>query len=299
VVAVNRNGRTYYYKSIWRGGRVTSVYLGAGDVGLLRHALDLEDADGRRAADAAWAEGFRASGEVGADANAVCRAIWEAVRGALEAAGYHRPQRHGWARRRPTMKTLGDPGPRPPQENRERLMALHAKLDAGVGKAAVTAELRDLFRADNWAQRIGGPGEDLKLALAKLYAREPSMQAYFEVWLEATYKDVAGPNPTPLERLLAFRVALCWAVTHIYERLHAVQTGLRPSQMAAEQKRISSAHGRLMSSIRALADIRRLPLSATTVNIAAQLNVTDPARRLDVTAVALEQLQDGTNAPTD
>jgi hypothetical protein len=60
--------------------------------------------------------------------------------------------------------------------------------------------------------------------------------------VEALLAEVAGPNPTPLERLLAERVVSCWLQVHAQDA-----PGLRPPGNALCQqrhRRKSAAHGR-------------------------------------------------------
>jgi hypothetical protein len=87
-------------------------------------------------------------------------------------------------------------------------------------------------------------------------------------------RDVAGENPTPLERLLADRVALCWLALHDAEIRFAQSKDLTIKQADFWQKRIDCAHRRYLSAIKTLATVRKLAVPALQLNIARkQVNV--------------------------
>jgi hypothetical protein len=97
---VERDGRPYYYRSVRRGGRVTSEYRGAGRLAELAASLDAVEREQceaeRQAQRAEWEADERQEAAV---------AEWfdriEALtRIALEAAGYHRHRRGEWRRTR-------------------------------------------------------------------------------------------------------------------------------------------------------------------------------------------------------
>lgn len=97
---VYRNGRPYLYRSVRRGGRVTSEYLASGPDALLIGALQADDRDGRRS-DRERIRGERkeiddverALDEIAGRARALAA-------DALTAAGYHQHHRGEWRRRR-------------------------------------------------------------------------------------------------------------------------------------------------------------------------------------------------------
>jgi len=60
-------------------------------------------------------------------------------------------------------------------------------------------------------------------------------------------KDLAGPDPTPIERLLAERAALCWLTVYEYERRYADAGSIPIVQADYHQRRIDGAHRRFLS----------------------------------------------------
>jgi hypothetical protein len=93
--------------------------------------------------------------------------------------------------------------------------------------------------------------------------------------VEAVQADLAGPDPTPLERLLAERAALCWLQVYRYEAVYEQARDLSIGQGDYHQRRIDAAHKRFLSAVRTLAQIRKLALPAVQINVAKnQVNVT-------------------------
>jgi hypothetical protein len=90
--------------------------------------------------------------------------------------------------------------------------------------------------------------------------------------LEAIREEVAGKNSSALERLLSERVVLTWLEVQFFEALYAKNMRkLTIAQAEHHQKRLDRAHGRHLSAIRALAQIRKL-LKGTAIT---QINIAD------------------------
>jgi len=91
--------------------------------------------------------------------------------------------------------------------------------------------------------------------------------------LEAMREEVAGENPSPLERLLAERIVATWLQIQLFEGLYA--SGMSKSMTIAEggyhQKRLDQTYRRHLSAIRALAQMRKL-LKGTAMT---QINIAD------------------------
>jgi hypothetical protein len=99
MALVYRDGRPYYYKSVRRGGRVTSEYQAAGEAAVLMARLDaaFRQRDEDREED--WkAAVARLDAEERANAEMFDR-VQSLVDAALVAAGYHRHKRQ-WRKRR-------------------------------------------------------------------------------------------------------------------------------------------------------------------------------------------------------
>jgi hypothetical protein len=130
--------------------------------------------------------------------------------------------------------------------------ALKAYLDANpalwdqAGDLAAHAE-----RA--WVALIAGPDAVFAEALQRKAA--------------ALRAEVAGPDPSPLEELLAARVSACWLQVYYNEGVHAQQSKeMTPRLADYSQRRIESAARRFNQAVAALAAVRRLLEKAHAVN---------------------------------
>lgn len=88
-------------------------------------------------------------------------------------------------------------------------------------------------------------------------------------------KQLAGPNPTPLERLLAEQASLDYMALRVAE-CHEQKRGTREViEIKITQDRVASAHRRFLASLRTLAQVRKLQLpDVLQVNIGdKQVNV--------------------------
>ncbi len=94
--------------------------------------------------------------------------------------------------------------------------------------------------------------------------------------LAAMREEIAGANPSPLERLLAERIVLTWLQIQLFEGLYAssMVKSMTLAQGSYYQKRLDHAHRRHLSAIRTLAQIRKMG-PAVQINIAEkQINTT-------------------------
>jgi hypothetical protein len=95
--------------------------------------------------------------------------------------------------------------------------------------------------------------------------------------LELLRGELAGPSPTPLERLLVDRVVTCWLHLHHLEVIYAGKDSMSLELGSYYQRGLSSAQKRYLAAIKALALVRKLALPVLQVNIAKkQVNVAGP-----------------------
>jgi hypothetical protein len=86
----------------------------------------------------------------------------------------------------------------------------------------------------------------------------------------AMREEIAGEDPSPLERLLAERVVATWIQVQILEGMWARRLRKSaPKQGEHYQRQLDRAHRRYLSSIKTLAQIRKLG-PAVQINIAEQ-----------------------------
>lgn len=85
---------------------------------------------------------------------------------------------------------------------------------------------------------------------------------------------MGGPNPAPLERLLAECVVACWLHLHHLETIYAGKESMSLELGSYYQRSITSAQKRYLAAIKTLALVRKLAVPVLQVNIARkQVNV--------------------------
>ena len=122
-----------------------------------------------------------------------------------------------------------------------------------------------------WEQR-GDMAQATQRALIALAGGEKNLviQETLARKCAALTQELAGPTPSPLERLLVERVVLCWLHLHYAEGLRLKTKEVTFQQEEFHQRRISKMHARYLSAIRTLAQVRRLGVPAVQVNIGQQ-----------------------------
>ena len=93
--------------------------------------------------------------------------------------------------------------------------------------------------------------------------------------------ELAGPSPSPVERVLAETAATSWFAFRMHEAQYAggatSEEGMSLAQSEHAQRRMDRAHRRFLSTLKTLAAVRRLAVPALQINVAhrqqiAQLN---------------------------
>ena len=94
--------------------------------------------------------------------------------------------------------------------------------------------------------------------------------------VEKLRRELAGPEPSPLERLLVDRIVACWlqATYADTKYAHRLKDGLTLTEAEFHQRRGERAQRQLLRAVQALATVRRLLGPVVQVNIAdQQINV--------------------------
>jgi hypothetical protein len=87
--------------------------------------------------------------------------------------------------------------------------------------------------------------------------------------IDSVQTELEGPNPTPIERLLAERASLCWQIANWYESRLIDSVGeMTIAQADYHQRRIDRAHRRFLSAVETLARVRKLAVPMLQVNVA-------------------------------
>jgi hypothetical protein len=148
---------------------------------------------------------------------------------------------------------------------------------AEKGDASTLPALRELLKEPAAVDLLGG--ELARQAEASLIHKAAGDNLAFREALtrklELLRAELAGPAPTPLERLLVERVAACWLQLHDADvRLAQQEHKLSLAQAEYHQRSRDRAHKRYLSAIKTLAVVRKLAVPVLQVNIARkQVNV--------------------------
>ena len=170
-----------------------------------------------------------------------------------------------------------------PKDAKERLKELRALSDkAEAGDKEAKRKLRRAVRSS--APEVIARASDTARTYRRLLAQTASdgdalvEEAIFER-AQLLAAEVAGENPTPLEVLLAERIASLWVLVELFDALHAAyfsrHTTNRPStsyllQMVKIQE---SVNRRYLSAIRKLARVRKLQANTPAVQFNTQINL--------------------------
>ena len=148
---------------------------------------------------------------------------------------------------------------------------------ANKGDKKSLGQLRDVLNSGTYPgwlrwfrDTFGNPSEWLKSALASMATNENKLATIeaSESKMEQLRRDLEGPTPTPMERLLAERAAYCWFTVSVYEAWYVQGKELSFRQAEFQIRRIDSAHKRFLSAMATLARVRKMALPVLQLNIA-------------------------------
>jgi len=176
-----------------------------------------------------------------------------------------------------TTKTPNERHPPAPKGRDEQLAVL---TKAQEGDTSVLSQLQAMFREDGppLVEFLGNMAALVESnLLSGMFGKDLATKEGLKRKLALLREGLAGPDPAPIERLLAERAAFCWLTVYEYERQYANSRNLPAKQAEFHQRRIDAAHRRFLSSLKTLATVRKLALPAIQVNIAEeQVNVVNP-----------------------
>jgi hypothetical protein len=299
----DRKGKGQYYtRSARVGGRVVRQYLRSGKRGKAARRAAEEDQERRRKErEKRQRERIELARlrEIGDRMEDYYRRVNAVVESTLALAGYQRHSRSEWRKTRQpestrkeekTMAKSDKPAKKPAQE--EAPAGTNAPADkrpplspednqiilrAQNGDKTARADTREIIK------RYGPRGmyplteiarDDL---LKKMSGKDIMLQEDVRFQMESLRAQLVEPGGSPLEQLLADRIALCWLHLHYFEVLWAQTLGeVSQKQSTYYEQGLESAHRRYLSAIRSLAQVRRLRLPALQLNLAnQQINLAD------------------------
>jgi len=145
---------------------------------------------------------------------------------------------------------------------------------AQAGDTSVVPALRRILREDD--DELIDSGHLARMALARAAAREGDLltREVYMAQMERDAEELAGPNPSPLEKVLAERVAISRFRCYYYECLCAM--GLRKDTLNVDDhkhKRLARANRDFLAACKALAQVRKLELPFVQLNVAEKQQV--------------------------
>jgi len=152
-------------------------------------------------------------------------------------------------------------------EDTEKLMAVIDRAQDGDKEALPV--LRKVLDEEPRIARFVDLARDVERSIVeKISGNDVFAQEAIPRNLKAMRREIAREDPSPLERLLAERITVCWLELQYFEAIYAQNLGkLTITQSDYHQRRLDKAHRRYLSSIKALAQIRKMG-PAVQINIA-------------------------------
>lgn len=167
-------------------------------------------------------------------------------------------------------------------KKKDELEALTDRAQKG-DKTALPA-LRELLKDPALVNAWGGDlAQQAQMALIhKFTGQNLLFQETLPRKLGLMRDELAGPSPTPLERLLVERIVTCWLHLHHLEVIYGNKESMTLSLGIYYERCISSAQKRYLAAIKTLAVVRKLAVPVLQVNIAKkQVNVVSPSVAVD------------------
>jgi hypothetical protein len=127
------------------------------------------------------------------------------------------------------------------------------------GDATALPELREFFTNPEMVDLTGDlAGLAQRTLVAKLCGNNLLAKEGLTRKMKAMRADLAGPNPTPVERLLVERVVACWLHLSHLEAIYSGQDGMDLPLAMHYERRITLAQKRYLTAIKTLAQVRKL-----------------------------------------
>ncbi len=166
------------------------------------------------------------------------------------AAGYHQHSRGEWRKRREKEKAELSPIETEFWDVIDR---------AQKGDATTLPKLREFLQLPSLAEQVGNLAKKaLELLVLKWCGSNLLAKEGLTLKLEAMRNELAGANPTPLERLLVERIVACWLHLSYLEAVNAGAGSMPLYQSMHYERAITLAQKRHLAAIKTLAQVRKL-----------------------------------------
>jgi hypothetical protein len=104
--------------------------------------------------------------------------------------------------------------------------------------------------------------------IKRVSGKDPLVEEALPIKLKAMREELHGPTPSALERLVIERIVACWLQLQYAEIVYAQNLGkLSIPQSEYHQRRLDRLHRRYLTSVKSLAQIRKMG-PAVQINIA-------------------------------
>jgi hypothetical protein len=153
------------------------------------------------------------------------------------------------------LDPLHRPDP-PPAAGALRWLAERARGGDAAGLAALRQALDEAPEVWRHCGDLAAHAERAWVDLA--CGSDPLMRESLARTLAELKAELAGPAPTPLERLLVARAAACWLQASYCDAAAAQARDVSTRQAELASKRQDRAHRRYLAAVAALASVRRL-----------------------------------------
>ena len=154
-----------------------------------------------------------------------------------------------------------------------KVRKLYDKAKKG-DKDALRAFENSFAEAPQGLEADGNLGRDLRRHLLDRHLGEDEVfKRGIELRAESLERDLAGDNPTPLERLLIERIVIAWVESHLVDKLCLDKLEFQLALIdkhAFYQKWQERCHRRFLSAVKTLAQVRKLLGMNVQINIAEQ-----------------------------
>jgi hypothetical protein len=156
---------------------------------------------------------------------------------------------------------------------------MQAILDrARKGDASALPAVRKMFEDPPLVEAYGNLARQAEQSFIRAAAGENLVfQESLSRKLDLLRAELAGPNPTTIERLLVERVVACWLQVQDADIRYAQAKALSLKWFEYYQRRMNYSHKRYLSALKTLALVRKLAAPVVQVNIAKkQINMAGP-----------------------
>jgi len=310
-----RRSRLYLYRNEWVDGRRVKVYLAKADTPaavLLEHGLTKWNE--RRA------EQRRASAELRSRVSDLLDLVASAdvelrlaAEGVLAAVGFHRHKRGELRMKRTANKAMGAnptnataatvdtpmvpfegtppsaPVPliefSPLKDWIDNADDLFACARAGDSEAQSFLR-RELAESERARRHFGDLGmRSTKTLIARTAGGDAVWAIGIEEYVHVMMKELLGPSPSILDRLIVRRIVNAWVAVHSLELELAIRPPSRPRDRAYLEAAAERASRRMVQAVSELARVRKLQLPNVLVSITPPSSLSPPSPRMGVAEI--------------